>query len=100
MYLKGISNGEIGEALGQEAKEIAAGVARGVAGFEGTWDERAEVCGWRRLRGFKQLGKVIERLPTICQQLLRGYNPAIKFQLNAMRRVHVLGNLDQNSVGL
>ena len=60
LYLKGISNGEIGEALGQEAKEIAAGVARGVAGFEGTWDERAEVCGWRRLRGFKQLGKVIE----------------------------------------
>ena len=43
-------------ALGQ----IAAGVARGVAGFEGTWDERAEVCGWRRLRGFEQLGKVIE----------------------------------------
>ena len=41
-----------------------------------------------------------EGLPTICQQLLRGYNPAIKFQLNAMRRVHVLGNLDQKSVGL
>ena len=39
-------------------------------------------------------------LPTICQQLLRGYNPAIKFQLNTMRRVHVLGNLDQKSVGL
>ena len=39
-------------------------------------------------------------LPTICQQLLRGYNPAIKFQLNAMQRVHVLGNLDQKSVGL
>ena len=39
-------------------------------------------------------------LPTICQQLLRGYNPAIKFQLNAMRRIHVLGNLDQKSVGL
>ena len=39
-------------------------------------------------------------LPTICQQFLRGYNPAIKFQLNAMRRVHVLGNLDQKSVGL
>ena len=55
---------------------------------------------WRRLRGFRQLGKVIEGLPTICQQLLRGYNPAIKFQLNAMRRVHVLGNLDQKSVGL
>ena len=50
----------LGVLLGQEAKGIAAGVARGVAGSEGTWDERVEVCGWRRLRGFKQLGKVIE----------------------------------------
>ena len=39
-------------------------------------------------------------VPTICQQLLRGYNPATKFQLNVIRRVHVLGNLDQKSVGL
>ena len=54
----------------------------------------------RRMGGFNCLAKVVEGLPTICQQLLRGYNPAIKFQLNAMRRVHVLGNLDQKSVGL
>ena len=55
---------------------------------------------WRRMRGFNHLAKVIKGLPTICQQLLRGYNPAIKFQLNAMRRVHVLGNPDQIFVGL
>ena len=55
---------------------------------------------WRRLRGFRQLGKVIEGLPTIRQQLMRGCKSAIKFQLNTMRRVHVLSDRDQKSVGL
>ena len=53
-------------------------------------NERTEFSYWIMSTG----------LSTICQQRLRGYNPAIKFQLNVIRRVHVLGNLDQKSVGL
>ena len=30
---------------------VHAELARGVAGSEGTWDERAEACGWRRCAG-------------------------------------------------
>ena len=32
----------------RRSSRVYSELARGVAGSEGTWGERAEVCGWRR----------------------------------------------------